>query len=166
MKLFVQSDLPFDAKTAWSLFESPEFDARLEDAANITCELLEEKMEGDVKVRRLRYTSKTELPGMVATALGSKNLTYVQTNRFDASKGRLDWTVALPVLTDRVDVGGVTTITDTSGGSRRVVDGEINVRMRLVGGRIEKAVVGQFEKSMRRAVDLVRDIAREKGLGG
>ncbi len=165
MKLLVESDLPVDAKTAWSLFESEDFDARLEDAANIVGEVLDVSQDGDIKVRRLKYRSKTELPTLVAKALGAKSLTYEQTNRFNPATGRMDWVVALPVLTDRVSVSGSTTITDKpSGGCRRVVDGEITVRMRFVGGSIEKAVVAEFEKSMSRAVDLVRDLAREKGL--
>ncbi len=163
MKLHVQHDLPIPAKTAWEIFESEAFDARLEEAANIRCELLDEAKEGDVTVRRLRYTSKTDLPTIVAKALGSKQLTYLQTNRFDPASSTLSWTVELPFGGERVSVGGITTITDTETGSRRVVDGDIEVKIRLVGGQIEKAVAAQFEKSMERAVQLAKEIAEEEG---
>ena len=163
MKLFLQSDLPFDAKTAWSIFESPEFEARLEETTDIRCEVLSTEQKGDVTVRRLRYTAKSDLPTIAAKALGTKNLTYVQTNTFDPAKSQLRWDVDLPMVGDRVSVGGTTTINDSPTGCRRVVDGDISVRMRLVGGQIEKAVVAQFKKSMERAVDLARDIAREQG---
>lgn len=164
MKLYVESLLPVDPATAWSLFESSEFEQRLEAKTNLKCEVLESRDEGNGTFRRLRYTSGTELPTMVAKALGSKNLTYEQHNRFDRSTGTMQWTVQLPVAADRVSVSGTTSITAHDGGSKRVVDGEIVVRMRLIGGQIEKAVVGEFEKSMARAVDIVRDLIQEKGL--
>ena len=165
MKLYVESLLPVDPNTAWELFESAEFSQRLESKTNIQAEVLEERPDGDNKVyRHMKYVSGTELPKMVAKALGSKSLTYEQFNRLDRNTGRMEWRVELPVLKDRVSVSGTTTITDHDGGCRRVVDGDITVKMRLVGGQIEKAVVGEFEKSMGRAVDIVRDLIKEKGL--
>ena len=65
-------------------------------------------------------------------------------------------------MKDRVTVKGATTMTATPEGCRRVVDGEITVRMRLVGGQIEKAVVAEFEKSMARAVDIARELIAEQ----
>lgn len=162
MKLFVESDLAFDPVTAWEIFESKEFEARLEEATDLVCEVLDEQMEGAVKVKRLKYVSRRELPTIAAKALGSKNLTYEQVNRFDPAKSELSWQVFLPVVGDRVSVSGITRISPAPGGAKRVVDGEINVRIRLIGGQIEKAVVGEFERSMGRAVDLARQIHAER----
>ena len=162
MKLYVASDLSFDPATAWVIFESKEFESRLEDATDLVCEVLEERMEGEVKVKRLKYVSRRELPAIASKALGAKNLTYEQTNRFDRAKSQLSWTVHLPLAGDRVKVQGVTTISPTSEGSKRVVDGDISVQVRFIGGQIEKVVVAEFERSMGRAVDLARDIHRER----
>jgi hypothetical protein len=162
VKLYVESDLSFDPATAWEIFESDEFDARLEETTDLVCQVLDESMDGDVKVKRLRYTSKRDLPRVVAKALGSKNLTYEQVNRFNAATSELGWTVFLPVLSDRVSVSGTTTIKPTDTGSKRVVDGDISVRVRLIGGTIEKTVVAEFERSMSRAVDLARSIHSER----
>lgn len=165
MKLYVESLLPVDPATAWQIFESPEFEQRLEAQTNLKCEVLEARQDGpDKTFRRLRYTSGTELPKMVGKALGAKHLTYEQHNHFDRSTGTMKWTVLLPVLGDRVSVGGTTTIVTHPDGCQRTVDGDISVKMRLIGGQVEKAVVSEFEKSMGRAVDIVRDIIRERQL--
>lgn len=161
MKLYIESALDFDPETAWDIFESDEFSARLESATDLVCTVLNEGTDGDVQTKTLRYASKRELPGMVAKALGSKHLAYEQHNRFDPAKSELVWKVIIPG-TDRVDVSGVTTIAASGSGSKRVVDGDITVRVRFIGGQIEKAVVAEFERSMRRAVDLARDIHRER----
>lgn len=165
MKLYVESHLPVDAETAWKLFESDEFEARLEQRANIRVEKIDERPDGEhAVIRRMKYTSGSELPALVAKALGGKHLTYEQTNRMDYATGQLDWTVQLPVMSDRVSVSGRTSITDTAAGCHRIVDGEISVRMRLIGGQIEKTVVAEFEKSMTRAVEIVRELIAEQKL--
>ncbi len=153
MKLFVESHLPVDPETAWKVFESETFDERLQAQTGMKVEKLSETPQGEgVLIRKMKYTSGNELPGLVAKALGSKHLTYTQTNRMDYTTSRLDWTVELPVLQDRVSVAGC----------RRVVDGEITVKMRVVGSQIEKAVVAEFEKSMGRAVDIARQLIAER----
>lgn len=163
MKLYVESTLPIDPEGGWKIFESEAFDARLREQTRMTIERISETQEGEhVVVRVLKYTSGTDLPALVAKALGSKRLTYEQTNRMDYAANRLDWAVQLPVLSDRVTVKGSTSMTATPDGCRRVVDGEITVRMRLVGGQIEKAVVAEFEKSMGRAVEIARDLIAEQ----
>ena len=162
MKLYVESHLPVDPESAWKVFESEAFDERLRAETGMTVEKISETPEGDgVVIRKMRFTSGNELPKLVAKALGSKHLTYTQTNRMDYGASRLDWTVELPVLQDRVSVAGVTTIEPAADGCRRVVDGEIHVRMRMVGGQIEKAVVAEFERSMGRAVDIARQLIAE-----
>jgi hypothetical protein len=160
-KLYVESQLPVDPQTAWDIFESDAFRKRLAKQTGIASEIIEEKDEGGVKVRTLKFVSGRELPGIVAKALGSKHLSYIQTNRLDLKKSRLDWTVELPSLGERVSVAGATTIEPQGEGSRRVVDGTIAVKMRLIGGQIEKAVVGNFEKSMKQAVELALEMMRE-----
>ncbi len=162
VRLFVESVLPVDPARAWELFESEAFRVRLREKAKLTSEVLSTRMEGGVEIRRLRFQSGNELPGVVAKLLGSTHLRYEQENRLEASASRLTWTVALPVLTDRVKVSGVTTIYPHPDGCRRVVDGVCEVKVALVGGQIEKAVVGEFEKSMARAVEIVRDMIRER----
>jgi hypothetical protein len=164
VKLYVESLLPVDPTTAWRLFESDEFDVRLAQQTNITAEKLEQTETPDGMVsRRMRYRSATELPSIVAKALGSKNLTYEQTNHMNRNTGTMVWSVQLPI--DRVKVAGTTAITAHPQGCRRVVDGEISVAVPLIGGQIEKAVVGEFEKSMGRAVDIVRQLIAEQKLG-
>lgn len=159
-KLHVESQLPVSPEVCWEVFESDAFRERLSVHTGLTSELLEERVEGAVTVRRLKFTSGNDLPGVAAKALGAKRLSYEQENRLDLGRSRLDWVVKLPI--DRVRVAGVTTVAPSGSGCTRVVSGEIEVRIPLVGGQIEKAVVGEFQKSMERAVDLARAMIAER----
>lgn len=163
MRLFVDSQLPASPAVCWEVFEGAEFQARLEAQTGLRTEVLEERQEGPVTVRRLRYASRAELPAVAATALGSKNLAYEQENRLDLSRSSLTWVVRIPLAGDRVKASGTTVIHEAPGGSRRVVEGDVTISVPFVGGTIEKAVVGEFEKSMARAVEIARQILAERG---
>jgi hypothetical protein len=162
VRLFVESVLPVDPATAWDLFESDDFRARLRDRAGVTSEVVWSRTEGATIVRRMRFQSGTELPSMVAKLLGTNHLRYEQENRLEPAASRLSWTVHLPVLSDRVKVAGATTIFPDPEGCRRVLDGVCEVKVALIGGQIEKAVVGEFQKSMARAVEIVREMIEER----
>lgn len=163
MRLYVESVLPVAPPRAWELFESDAFRERLKARAQLSSEVLSTRKEGEVEIKRQKFRSGNELPTVVAKLLGASHLSYEQETRFDPAASRLAWTVSLPMLGDRVRVAGTTTITPTPEGCRRVVDGVCEVKVALVGGQIEKAVVAEFEKSMARAVDIVREMIRESG---
>jgi hypothetical protein len=157
-KLFVESVLHVTPEVAWSVFESDDFRARLAEKTGLSSEVIEERTEGAVQVRVLAFTSGTKLPKIAAKALGTDRLTYHQTNRYDPTRSRLDWDVQVPSLGQRLRVEGETVIEPHPHGSRRTVNGEIEVKLRLVGGQIEKVVANEFRKSMEGAVDLAREL--------
>ncbi|MEN0064718.1 MAG: DUF2505 domain-containing protein [Myxococcota bacterium] len=161
-KLHVENHLPTSAKEAWEVFESDEYKERLREQTNIKQEILETRTEGNIEIRRIRTEPDRELPGMVASAIGTKKLSYVQENRFDRASGRMEWSVELDGIGDRVTVKGVTTCVPDGDGCKRVVDGEITVKVPLVGGQIEKAVVAEFEKSMQRSNEVALDLIRQR----
>ncbi|MEN0068354.1 MAG: DUF2505 domain-containing protein [Myxococcota bacterium] len=162
MKLYVEDHLPAEPSVVWEVFESEEFKQRYQEMTGDTLHLLERRFEGDVQIQRIRNEPNRELPTIVARALGAKKLCFVQENRYDMAKGRMEWTVTLDVLSDLVSVTGVTYCAPDDGGTKRVIDGEIKVKVPLVGGQIERIVVAEFEKSMRRAVDLGLEMLEER----
>lgn len=162
MKLYVENHLPIDAASAWDVFESDEYKQRLREQTKIQQEVLETREEGGVEIRRIRTEPDQELPGMVASAIGTKKLSYVQTNRFDKAAGRMEWHVDLDGIGERVKVHGVTTCVPDGDGCKRIIDGEISVNVPLVGRQIEKQVVSAFEKSMQQANDVALAIIRER----
>ncbi len=162
MKLYVENHLPIDATSAWDVFESDEYKQRLREQTKIQQEVLETRTEGDIEIRRIRTEPDRELPSMVASALGTKKLSYVQTNRFDRAAGRMEWTVEMDGLRDRVEVRGVTTCVPDGEGCKRVIDGEITVKVPMIGRQIEKRVVANFEESMQRANEVALGIIRER----
>lgn len=166
MKLFVESQVPIPADAAWELFESEAFRERLRERAQIHQQVIDEKHENGVLVSRtVRTEPDRELPSVVASLLGAAKLAYIQESHFDNAGRRIQWTVRLEVMSDKVDVRGTTQVRpEGDQASVRVVDGDITVRVPLVGKRIEKVVVAEFEKSMERAAEVARELIEERGM--
>ncbi|HMV67119.1 MAG TPA: DUF2505 domain-containing protein [Myxococcota bacterium] len=162
MKLRLVSELPGDPALVWDVFEGEEFQRRLDAQTGLRTEVIDVRQEGTVTIRRLRYASRTELPAVVARALGSSTLSYEQENRLDSATSRLTWVVKIPVLGDRVKASGTTVITPAGAGSRREVEGDVSIAIPLIGGQIEKVIAGEFEKSMGRAVEIARALLDER----
>jgi hypothetical protein len=163
MKLSIRNTFPCDPATLWAIFDDPEFDRRLEDQSGVKRELIGTRAEGPVQVRTLRCMSKKELPGFMATALGSKHLSYDQVSRFYADRNELHWEVIPTLMKDRVTARGVTRVIPGNGECERVIEGTIEVRVPLVGGRIEAKLLEEIQASYERAAAIANDLIDERG---
>ncbi len=163
MKLTIRNTFPCDPATLWAIFDDPEFDRRLEAESGVRRELVGTTHEGAVVVRTLRCFSKKELPGFMATALGSKHLSYDQVSRFYADRNELHWDVVPTVMKDRVTARGITRVIPGSGECERFIDGTIEVRIPLVGGRIEAKLMEEIKSSYDRAAAIANALIDERG---
>lgn len=161
-RLYVESHLPIDATGAWQLFDSEDFRHRLDARANLHTRVLDERREGRLLWRTVQIRSLNELPGIAARALGSRHLTVDMTTAYDSRRSRLDWIIKVPVLTDRILVSGHTRIDPHIDGSLRVVEGTVEIRLPMIGGRCEKIVVSEFQRSMETSSALAREMILEK----
>src|SRR5688500_58592 len=98
VKLAVRHRFDCTVDQFWDMYWNPEFDQQLQREAGIRREILEERRDGRIVVRRVRITPDRELPAAVATVLGSKKLIYEQENRWDEEKRVLHWRVIPNVL--------------------------------------------------------------------
>jgi len=146
----------------WALYWDPELEARLRRGSTVGREVVEERQEGSVTIRRVRVTPQQELPGPAAAILGTKKLVYEQESRYDAARGVIDWQVVPSFLPGKLDAKGSIKVDPAPGGCVMVVDGHIDVHVRFVGGQIEKAVVAEVEKSYDRVATEVKALLAER----
>ncbi len=157
MKLLVRHALPCDPARFWKMYWDDGFDAMLRRESAVERELLEERTEGEVLIRRVRITPERELPAPVAKLLGAKKLVYEQENRWDRSNDTMHWKVLPTILPGKLDAQGSFRVVPTATGCEQVVEGEIKVNVMLVGGQIEKAVVAEIEKSYDKMAEASRE---------
>lgn len=162
LKLSVRNAFPCSVDEFWAMYWDPQFDEVLQKEARVTRKLLHEETKGDVTTRRVKLTPDADLPAAVAAILGSKKLEYEQENRWDAKARVLHWRVIPTVLPGKLDAAGTMTVRPTSTGCEQVVDGSIVVKVMLVGGKIEQAVVDEVSRSYDRAAAACRRWLAEK----
>ncbi|MEZ4317455.1 MAG: DUF2505 domain-containing protein [Myxococcota bacterium] len=144
MKLDVRHFYPCTPERWWEMYWDEGFDALLNQDSTVDREVLDEREENGLLVRRLRFTPKQELPAAAAKIVGAKKLVYEQINTFDRTKGLLTWKV-LPSFMDasKFKAEGTLTAVPTGNGCESHVQGEITVSVMFIGGQIEKAIVTQ-----------------------
>ncbi len=163
MKLAVRHTFPCTVDVFWQMFWDDDYDRMMRQAAGVERETLWDRTEGEERVWRMRFVPDQELPKMVASAVGTNKLVYEQESRLDAAQ-TLHWEVFPAVVPDKVTSKGTMKALPVSGGVDRVVDGEITVRIPLVGGRIEKAIHKSVLDSYERAYEVSLTWLDQRGL--
>ena len=156
MKINARHTLPCTPDRLWRIYWDPAFEERLRQGSTMQREILEHREEGDLIVRRVRNTPQKELPAAAAAIVGAKKLVYEQETRFDRKRGVVDWQVVPSVLPGKLDAKGQLRVEPAPEGCAMVIDGHIDVKVRFVGGQIEKAVVAEVERSYDRLAAEIR----------
>jgi hypothetical protein len=147
VKLNVRHRFDCTPETFWEMYWDEAFDEALRAESGVTREILEEREDEGVLIRRIRITPDRELPGPAAALLGAKKLVYEQENKWDRAANVLHWRVIPTILPGKLDASGTFRVEAVPGGCEQVVEGNISVNVLFVGGQIEKAVVSEVEKS-------------------
>lgn len=163
MKLAVRQHYPCSPAQFWDMYWDDGFDAIVQAGSGVDREVIEQRTEGSVIVRRLRFTPHDELPTPVAKVIGSPKLVYEQLNRFDPDAGRMSWEVLPTFLPGKLNARGTLTAAEVPSGSEMRVDGEITVNVMFIGGQIEKQVVSQIEKGYQKMHAAGLTWLRERG---
>jgi hypothetical protein len=109
-----------------------------------------------------------EIPKPVAKVLGVDRIEYEEhiDYRFGSFRGR--WQTIPMVLPNKVKSEGTFAFTEVPGGVRRLVDGDIDVRILGIGSVIEKFIVSDVERSYEDAARFTQgyiDEGRHRSVG-
>jgi hypothetical protein len=102
-----------------------------------------------------------EIPGPVAKLLGQSRFGYVEELEFDFSRNEGVWKTIPTILPDKVTSGGTLRFVGEGTGTRRIVHGEIEVRMFGIGGIVERFICSDAEKSYADAAEFSRGWVRQ-----
>ena len=156
LKLNVRHIFNCDMDTYWAMFWDPRYAEKIEQETGVRREVLWERHEGPVKVYRVRFTPDAELPSAVAKLTGSKKLIYEQENRLNTETHTMEWQVFPAVAKDKVEAKGTMVMRTVGDTVERTVDGDISVRVPIIGRRIEKAIMESVSSSYERAAEITR----------
>lgn len=124
----------------------PEFLSRLAELPRLGApELLGTEVDGDTVRQRVRYRFAGELSRAVTAVVDPDRLTWVEETAYDRSAHRGEHRIVPDHYANRL-AGSYTSQLEPAAGSGertvRTIEGEVRVRFPLVGGKVEKAIVG------------------------
>lgn len=153
IKLSFRHVFPCAPGEFFDLLEDPALEEVQQRESSMTREVVERRTEADgTRRKRVRCRPSRTVPGFLKPLLGPEGLVYYQVTEGQPATGLLRWWVEVPAFGERMSVGGTTRIEPHPDGCQRVIEGEVTVRVRLVGGQIEKFVAEDVQKSYDKAV--------------
>jgi hypothetical protein len=135
-------ELPADPTAVVTVFCDPAFQTTLDLPDLSRPEVVSDARDGTTRVLALRYRYEGQLDGIAKKIVGNRPLTWVQELRVDTATctGSLSYSVD----GDAGRLQGTAQVSIAAigpGRSRRHIEGDLRVRIPVVGGRAEKAIV-------------------------
>ena len=163
----------FRAPSATALYElyfDPEHTRTTDDLVEVASrELLEETDTGDEYRRVCKVTPRRQLPAFMRPFFPGK-LHYVEEAIWRRTADRIDIDIRPSILGGRAQITSTyRLLPEPDGVIRRTYEGQVSVDVPLVGGRIERGIVGDMEKSLTVSGQCTQgylDQARERAAAG
>jgi hypothetical protein len=118
-------------------------------------ELLESSRDGDTARQSIRLRFTAPLAPAVTAVIDPNRLTWVDDASYDLVAHVAEHRVVPDHYADRLQCSYRATLEPAPGGSRRVLAGTVKVRMPLVGGRVERAIVSGLSEHAAAEADLL-----------
>src|SRR4051812_46818242 len=146
-----------DADIFWRVFLDGTFLDEWYRAGGLVRQELSRQEAGDHVRVVSRYQAEKQPPALVRSLLGGKPFGYTETATFARSAGRLDHTIEMSVMPDRVKFGGHIVLEPVAPGRvRQRYAGSIAVSLPLVGKKIEQATINEMQRTQAKAADVTR----------
>ena len=167
MQFTVVQQLAAPADAVAAAYANPDFYATLVGLPNLgPPEVLSHDMDGDVVRLRIRYRYIAELSSVVRAVVDPKKLSWVEVSTHRVAERTVTFRMEPDNYADRFTSSGSYRFDATSDGAGTVrrSNGELSIRARLVGGRVEQAIVTGLKEHLASEVPLVeRWVAEHSG---
>jgi hypothetical protein len=151
MEFRVQQRYPTPAEAVLAVYADPDFYRDLGGGERIgPPEVLDRSQEGHVVTLRIRYRFTADLPDAAGRFVDKDKLTWIEHTEYDLSA-----LIARSNLTaDHYDTLLTASATHTyrddrpDDGSVRHIDGQVDVAVPLLGGKVERAIIEGLEEHL------------------
>lgn len=148
MKIALSHLFPCTPLEFFDLLDDPAFEALQSRESDMQRDIIEQRVDPDgTRHKKVRCRPNRSVPGFIKPLLGPEGIVYFQVNEAKPAQGLLRWSVEVPAFGERMQVKGTTRILPEGSGCRRIIDGEVTVSVRFIGGQIEKFVAEDVQKS-------------------
>ncbi len=137
-------------------FDEP-FNVALCEEVNLDRELLSFEHRGERLEREVKVSPRgRQIPKPIAKFLGGARIEYVEKLAYAFGSGQGTWQSISSLMTEKIDSRGTFAFQEIPGGVKRIVEGEIRVKVFGIGGTIESYIVDDVKKSYEDAAAFTR----------
>jgi hypothetical protein len=143
MRFATEQRYPADLATVLALFTDPALYPTLSGLPKIgTPEVVDHQVDGTHVRLRLQQRFTGDLPAAALAVIDPTKLTWIEEIDFDLDRATASSRLQPDHYADRLTCSGrYTFLADGDQATLRRLDGDLKVRMRFVGGRVEDALV-------------------------
>jgi hypothetical protein len=161
MRLSCRDRMPFEAEHFWAILHAPAYEALVADALGLAEYREIERRDEPAAVYRRLAARPRALPASVQTLLqraaGVTSATYEEEQWRRKDRMEVRWRAIPSILRGRIRIEGVLCVEPVDEKTcLRIVRGEVRIRVPLVGGLLERAVVSAIVESYGRSARLAR----------
>lgn len=165
-KMHIEDRFECSAKTFLELILDSTHDDAAMRAIGMKKELVEERETAKGKIEVVKMIPSSDLPSFMKRVVGGSN-SYVETREWDFEKMENRWSEKTGFAQDKVDIRGTFTIRPSGDGAcTRTVEGDVTVRVPLIGKKIEAFIIDSTKESFRKTTAFTKRWLKEKGLEG
>jgi hypothetical protein len=110
---------------------------------------------GDTVTLRVRYEYTGSLDALARRVLRTGDVAWVQETTLDRRSHRTEFTVVPKVYPDRLRCGGTMQLHEEAAGTRRVILGELKIKVPLFASRAEGLILPGLRSRMNREAELL-----------
>jgi uncharacterized protein DUF2505 len=125
-------------------------------------ELVERQEDGDVIQLQVRYRFTGDLSAAARRVVDPAKLSWVEHTTHDLTRHQVDFRMAPDHYPDRLRSSGRYSFQPDGAGARRLTEGELVVRVPLVGGAVERAIVSGLRDHLSTEVAVVERFLKEQ----
>lgn len=154
MRFDVQQRFQADPDRVLALYTDADFYPHLAGLPKVSApEVLERRAEGDRVLLRVRYAFTADLPSAARAMIDPAKLTWVDETWFDLANRTARTTLIPDHYPDKMTCRASATFTATTtrgadGSTIRRIEGDLRVRVLLVGGKVEGAIVSGLREHL------------------
>jgi hypothetical protein len=158
MRFAITQELPGAADVVIATLLDPAFLAGLGELPNLAPPtVLDQTRSGDVVVQRVHYRFVGSLSSAVTRVIDPAKVSWVDEVTYDLADRRATFRIIPDHYGDKLRCHGTYTFEEQTASTVRRVEGELSVRVPLVGRMVERAIVGGLTEHIETEASLLTE---------
>lgn len=157
MKLKLEHRFACSPETYWKIATQADVEQEGSRRNDGEIETISDEESDGIRIRRQRFVMNRELPAAMVKVLKTERIGYELETRIDVARHRAEWTITPLVLPDRVQGAGVAVVTPTSDGCLRIIEGDLTIKVPLLGRKMEERLIAEITTSYNTTAEVIRE---------